>query len=130
MKERNTSMQQPQGERVIQRVCIFHNSGMHLYAFPSTWQAMFDFLRFPEQYLIQNKEWEVVRIETVPWGERLTSFTKGSVLFLYSGHAEAKPSKTSVTLEGEGWRIHDYRINPTISVTFALINGKGKLLRF
>lgn len=104
-------------------VCLFHNDGERLYAFPDTWQAMHDFLHSKQEFeVVRGSSAEEARpANTTVWGGGLevpTDFFYGrkkkrTAVITLSGPAGTKvvtiPANSSYRLAYRGHELRAYR---------------------
>ena len=102
IKVKNSSQirNHPKGPQPRRDVCIFRNEDGELYAFPATWQNMFDFFKSKDEFKVEPEKLNGVThcANDMPWGKRFetpTSFLFGgkkgeSIVLIISTVAESK----------------------------------------
>lgn len=75
--------------------CIFHNDGVRVYVFPEMWQAMYDFMKHQDQFVLQAGSDRQQAVD--PWA----SGVGGPSHFHFQGHD--KHGKVHIVLEGVDW---------------------------
>jgi hypothetical protein len=115
---RHRTRHSPPGElRIPRQVCILHCDGTRLYALPHTWQAMYDFLKGKDAFVLSAEE---RAIHTMPGAEK------------FQEKVWVKPGahQGTISVGNAHWGINDLSLQPQSSVRIVVTPTGPRAFRY